>query len=83
MFKALGYENAARGGGALGARLGPIMAKLGWKSTRRADANGQQRRCFEKEPTVKEGCDAPPPKTFLVLSQGSTAKVFKAGTTVK
>lgn len=47
MFAALGYDNASKGGGTIGAKLAPIMSKLGWHDGRVSDG-GRQRRCFSK-----------------------------------
>lgn len=47
LFRALGFENAAKGGGTIGTKLGPIMTKYGWGDGRPSDG-ARQRRCYVK-----------------------------------
>ena len=81
MFKALGYESAAKGGGAVGGKLGPIMAKYGWHDGRVKDKDNDNadRRCFIKAPVKDVGCDAPPPQRMLALHSKDKVSSFKYG----
>ena len=66
LYKLLGYSDLAKASGMSGKRIRAIMARLGWKDGRVRDG-GTQRGCFSKDPTVEDGCEAPPPQRALGL----------------
>lgn len=83
MFKVLGYGDASKGGAYIGAKLGPIMARLDWIDAGKVKHGGERPRCFTKPTIIAEGCEDAPSQRFLKLKDEDGTKRFMWGEVVK